>query len=351
MLPQQAASAPWPSGSWNTPHTAAAAARPRGARDERWYAIWCHEKVHKPRCLACRTLVRECLETSQGHLVCLKKPIKFEEYMKRELRYIRRGEKPYVLITDWREAKPCMTTLELFPDSPPELFAIICESKKQASRARDWLDTLSKARTPPMCVIDATELVEKETQEAPMTCAPQHTCSCMAGLCQHLTEAVLQAHRLAPAVLDVLQKREMKLHLSRTPSSTFAACCERPPLLSTGVRESAHSLAAKCHSDTRVIAQGEAEMLRGHEAAPSDRIFAKEEMMRSQPGARPCLALVDVAARPTDSPSSEGTGSIPQSSWPNSASPVAFIDEIVKKYSQEDIAAMLCDSGNEFYED
>lgn len=301
MLFQQAATAPWPSGSWNAYYEAAAAACLRRARGQSWYVVWCHERVHKEEYRACRTLLHECLAPSQGQLLCLKKPIKFQEHLQRELSCARSARRPYVLITDWREAKPCMTILEFCADNPPELFAILCQNTKQASRARSWAGTVSKGRNLPVCVIDPLDPVKNEMKE-PMTGAPDICSSCV-GLCLQLTGAVLQPHSFAPHLQNI-----------RT-SPSFAACCERrPPLLQVDVRESARSLAERCK-------------------------FAKQPTMRSQLGARTFSASVEVPAQHIHSASTEGTGSTPR------------LDDIVNNCSLGEIASMLGGTGLYFYED
>jgi len=60
---------------------------------------------------------------------------------------------PYVLVTDWREAKPCMEILaRRNAQSRPVFTVVICEVMGQYGRASRWAESLSEDMTDPVYI-------------------------------------------------------------------------------------------------------------------------------------------------------------------------------------------------------
>jgi len=102
-----------------------------------WRLVWCHERCHKEDCEAQRQLLSKHAEALGGSLVCLKKAAKFQLWLRRTAR------PPYILITDWREAKPCRGFLAGLPErSMPALMVVLCEVQSHFERAAEWAGSL-----------------------------------------------------------------------------------------------------------------------------------------------------------------------------------------------------------------
>lgn len=102
---------------------------------DRAHIVWCCEHIHKPQCDTQRTAV--CAATAQAgaKLLCLKKAAQFSTWASAACRA------PFVLLTNWREAKPCITAAQQYPWSRPVYTVVICEQPVQYMRARAWLES------------------------------------------------------------------------------------------------------------------------------------------------------------------------------------------------------------------
>mmetsp|Transcript_83786 Transcript_83786/g.233694 ORF Transcript_83786/g.233694 Transcript_83786/m.233694 type:complete len:268 (-) Transcript_83786:140-943(-) len=98
-----------------------------------WRLVWCHERCHKPENEARRQAMgNEIVQLGAG-LVCMKKAKQFGLWIEREPRPV------YVLVTDWREAQPCMHAVSQHSNNNRPIFTIvICDSERQQSRAAEW---------------------------------------------------------------------------------------------------------------------------------------------------------------------------------------------------------------------
>jgi len=74
-------------------------------------------------------------------LVCWKKSHLF-------LQWLSKTNEPYVLFTDWREAKHCVKALDQCPESRPIFTSVFCIDAKQQSRADCWVSTLEERKDP-----------------------------------------------------------------------------------------------------------------------------------------------------------------------------------------------------------
>eukprot|EP00448_Togula_jolla_P039255 CAMPEP_0170625878 /NCGR_PEP_ID=MMETSP0224-20130122/31022_1 /TAXON_ID=285029 /ORGANISM="Togula jolla, Strain CCCM 725" /LENGTH=417 /DNA_ID=CAMNT_0010952539 /DNA_START=19 /DNA_END=1272 /DNA_ORIENTATION=+ len=102
-----------------------------------WRLVWCHERCHKEDCDAQRQMLAKHAEALGGTLVCLKKASKFHLWQRRTAR------PPYILLTDWREVKPCRDYLSGMPRSSlPSLTVVLCEVQRHFERASEWASSL-----------------------------------------------------------------------------------------------------------------------------------------------------------------------------------------------------------------
>lgn len=145
-----------PSRSWRPPtesvNATAAPREPTAAAGAWWRIVWCHERCHKQenqaRCQSLRGSVNE----TGALLVCLKKAVQFALWVRRSPR------PPFVLVTDWREAQPCMQCLGTSPEvSKPFLAVVLCESQRQYSKASDWARSLT-AEVGPVCICERADI-------------------------------------------------------------------------------------------------------------------------------------------------------------------------------------------------
>jgi len=114
-----------------------------------------------------------------AELLCLRKAKQFEAWSRKP------GTKPYVLLTDWREAKPCMDILAgRGPQNKPVFTVVICEVRGQYGRASRWAEAHSENTAEPVYV------------------------------CQYLTCSHTLVHGLSAQLNHVLKKNAMPTLLS-----------------------------------------------------------------------------------------------------------------------------------------
>jgi hypothetical protein len=105
-----------------------------------WRLVWCHERVHKQEREAERKAMSAAARKAGAKLVCLKKVGNFRTWLSRKRR------PPYVLVTDWREAKPCLQAASVHPDwQRPCLMVVVAEHPRLFERASHWAAALPPA--------------------------------------------------------------------------------------------------------------------------------------------------------------------------------------------------------------
>lgn len=102
---------------------------------DRAHIVWCCEHIHKPQCDKQRTAVCAAAAQAGARLLCLKKAAQFSTWASGGCR------SPFVLLTNWREAKPCIAAAQQYPWSRPVYTVVICEQPVQYMRARAWLES------------------------------------------------------------------------------------------------------------------------------------------------------------------------------------------------------------------
>lgn len=103
-----------------------------------WRLVWCYEKCHKQECKASREALAQNLRGAGGSLVCLRKAKKFAAW-------IGEGEHPpYLLLSDWREIKPCMQALtQPGVHGLPAVIVVFVDQPRLHRRVTQWAETIA----------------------------------------------------------------------------------------------------------------------------------------------------------------------------------------------------------------
>mmetsp|Transcript_19365 Transcript_19365/g.55532 ORF Transcript_19365/g.55532 Transcript_19365/m.55532 type:complete len:356 (-) Transcript_19365:556-1623(-) len=112
-----------------------AASAPR-ARSSAFRAVWCFERCFKDEEEPVRSAITEAVTSLGGSLFCYKKAKTFEA------RAAHMRPQSYALITDGREARPCVQALATLPQNQPALIVILSENPKHADRVARWAKEL-----------------------------------------------------------------------------------------------------------------------------------------------------------------------------------------------------------------
>jgi len=122
-------------------------------RPKAWRAIWCFERCHKVEEAPLRAAIADSAAELGGSFSCFKKAKKFEEILPRM-------PEPYALITDGREARPCVQALCGGCGAMPTLMVVLSEKPKYASRLTLWARGLPQEGfdAPVFVIQDAREL-------------------------------------------------------------------------------------------------------------------------------------------------------------------------------------------------
>jgi len=103
-----------------------------------WRMIWCHERCHKAENEARRVRMESTVRHHSGTLISFKKARQVGRWASRASR------PPFVLVTDWREAQPCVIELQSREaDSHPALMVVLCEGPQQLKKASAWARSAS----------------------------------------------------------------------------------------------------------------------------------------------------------------------------------------------------------------
>lgn len=95
--------------------------------------MWCYERCHKPEMAGLRQSLQEMAQQMGFSLICIKKGMKLGAWLSTSRR------RPYVLLTVWREAQPCIQTLVVQPAFVrPFVTIVVCDTDSQCVRAIQW---------------------------------------------------------------------------------------------------------------------------------------------------------------------------------------------------------------------
>eukprot|EP00931_Biecheleriopsis_adriatica_P064155 TRINITY_DN38983_c0_g1_i1.p1 TRINITY_DN38983_c0_g1~~TRINITY_DN38983_c0_g1_i1.p1 ORF type:complete len:298 (+),score=48.50 TRINITY_DN38983_c0_g1_i1:143-1036(+) len=123
-------------------------------KDKQWRLVWCHELCHKPASQELRSVILHLVEKGGGRFTCHKKAARFLDW------WVKNGDIPFVLLTDWREVKPCLAGLKTTPcsagteicslsaESPapplqPIAICVVAQTPQVYHRASEWAKTES----------------------------------------------------------------------------------------------------------------------------------------------------------------------------------------------------------------
>lgn len=108
----------------------------KGTFQEQWQFVWCHERCHKQELEPLREVFTETVEQANGNFMCLKKATGFGRWLSRV------SDMPFVLLADWREAKPCVEVLLQQPHEQTQIIVVYTEQDKQFKQASRWAASL-----------------------------------------------------------------------------------------------------------------------------------------------------------------------------------------------------------------
>jgi len=110
----------------------------RKQEDLSWTLAWCHEDCFKESSQELRHALFHYAKEMGGEFRRFKKTRHFIDWLPRKT-------KPYILVTDWRMAKPCVvaTIRDRYEDKAAST-VVHCVSTKQAKRAQEWASILMK---------------------------------------------------------------------------------------------------------------------------------------------------------------------------------------------------------------
>lgn len=111
-----------------------------------WCLVWCHEKGERPENAKVMQAMRDGAAALGASFVFVKKAITFFRWLQDK------EELQYCLVTDWREAQPCIQALAGATLQVPSRTIVVCEGANQARRASDWARTVNPAFGPVVCV-------------------------------------------------------------------------------------------------------------------------------------------------------------------------------------------------------
>jgi len=114
--------------------------------------VWCYEGCHKLTCMEHRSALHAIAGRSGGCFRCFRKAKKFDQW------YLKQT-KPFMLCTDWREAKPCIRVMTNRDQHARAFFTVVvCASEKQKARAQSWLSKLTEWRDNVHIVVDFSSI-------------------------------------------------------------------------------------------------------------------------------------------------------------------------------------------------
>jgi hypothetical protein len=109
-----------------------------------WSLVWCSERCFKAENVHRRAALENLAKSSGASLVSIKKANKFAMWL------LTARCKPFVLVTDWREVKPCLQVLEPQPmENQPVFTMVLCDAcRNNYERAQQWASSLPPRKDP-----------------------------------------------------------------------------------------------------------------------------------------------------------------------------------------------------------
>jgi len=117
-----------------------------------WRAVWCHERCFRPECKTARNEFAMVVRNACGSLLCFKKSQQFVLWL------AMKQMTSYFLLTDWREAKPCINALqEADVTYWPFRIIVLCDTAKQFEKASHWAEQNSQVHMHDIHVCNSAE--------------------------------------------------------------------------------------------------------------------------------------------------------------------------------------------------
>lgn len=101
-----------------------------------WQLVWLSEFAFRSQFAERRKAIFEATEAAGGSVVCLKTMARYTEHLGQESLI------PFILVTGWREAKPCVKEIAAQPEAKRPLFMIVLPEAEQHLRAVRWAETV-----------------------------------------------------------------------------------------------------------------------------------------------------------------------------------------------------------------
>mmetsp|Transcript_80700 Transcript_80700/g.261571 ORF Transcript_80700/g.261571 Transcript_80700/m.261571 type:complete len:308 (-) Transcript_80700:174-1097(-) len=112
-------------------------ASPRSERPPSWFLLWCDERCHKQENEPTRRAFAESMRECSGTFLCRRKALKYAAWLSHT------HHPPYVLLTSWREVKPCLEALQEQGGQPrPFLTVVLTESRRVYEKACIWAERM-----------------------------------------------------------------------------------------------------------------------------------------------------------------------------------------------------------------
>jgi hypothetical protein len=129
----------------------------------RWYLLWVHERCQKPESATfCAALQRE-VHAKGGRICFMKKAQKFAQWLHPSVP----DACPYVLLTDWREVKPCFEAVSADPTlQSPVATIVLVPDGRSALRANAWCKEQREMPSHRMLVVKGSERAEDIADKA-----------------------------------------------------------------------------------------------------------------------------------------------------------------------------------------
>lgn len=121
-----------------------------------WQLVWCHERCSKPDKNLDREDITSAAAEAGFHTVLVKKAAKYGDWLTTRSRV----HVQHVLVTSWREAKPCIARLMQLPAGRrPRAIAVFCELPCDFIRASRWSASEEAADIPLELVSSKEQLI------------------------------------------------------------------------------------------------------------------------------------------------------------------------------------------------
>lgn len=111
---------------------ASSSRKPRRRTQHAFQVLWCHERCHKQDAATLRAQLQLCSSQFGAELVCEKTSLKFQAWL--QSRSKESKDMGYVLVSDWRQLKPCLECLEDLPAA----VVVLCDQPKTEEKAKLW---------------------------------------------------------------------------------------------------------------------------------------------------------------------------------------------------------------------